>query len=406
MPQGDEQGVVFPREQDGRRSTTATGRAVWADAVRGVDPALAQRIEAARDWRKQYVDLVVAHTAAAPRTAAGSVEVARAGLASLAGRMRFDRDGTSRPGRRRGPVRRRGARDRRPCAARARAWSELAVPYRAEVLRGDALRRQLDAWVARGTSSRRAAQALHRVVDAPGVARPVATGPSRCSAPAPRWARSSRCCSWGAHVVGRRRPEAAGLGAAARDRPGRAPGRCTHPRAADGPGVDLLTQTPEVAALPADRGRRPAADHRQLRLRRRRAARAGRARQRRRRRAAAARAAGHQLRRARHAHRRLRRAAGGRRRRPPPVGRPGAGGRWRRRRSRGGPREPVRPGVRHDGRARGRQRRVGIADVLVPQQGPNYTLAKRVQRWRAIVAAGRRAPGVRQRRPGHDAPAR
>jgi len=29
---------------------------------------------------------------------------------------------------------------------------------------------------------------------------------------------------------------------------------------------------------------------------------------------------------------------------------------------------------------------VGIADVLVPQQGPNYTLAKRLQRWRAVVA--------------------
>jgi hypothetical protein len=29
---------------------------------------------------------------------------------------------------------------------------------------------------------------------------------------------------------------------------------------------------------------------------------------------------------------------------------------------------------------------VGIADSLVPQQGPNYTLAKRVQRWRAIAA--------------------
>jgi hypothetical protein len=29
---------------------------------------------------------------------------------------------------------------------------------------------------------------------------------------------------------------------------------------------------------------------------------------------------------------------------------------------------------------------VGIADSLVPQQGPNYTLAKRVQRWRAVAA--------------------
>jgi hypothetical protein len=30
-------------------------------------------------------------------------------------------------------------------------------------------------------------------------------------------------------------------------------------------------------------------------------------------------------------------------------------------------------------------RRWGVADVLVPQQGPNYALAKRVQRWRSVV---------------------
>jgi hypothetical protein len=29
---------------------------------------------------------------------------------------------------------------------------------------------------------------------------------------------------------------------------------------------------------------------------------------------------------------------------------------------------------------------VGIADALVPQQGPNYSLAKRLQRWRAVAA--------------------
>jgi hypothetical protein len=35
---------------------------------------------------------------------------------------------------------------------------------------------------------------------------------------------------------------------------------------------------------------------------------------------------------------------------------------------------------------RGDGAEVGIADVLVPQQGPNYTLAKRLQRWRAVAA--------------------
>ncbi len=32
-------------------------------------------------------------------------------------------------------------------------------------------------------------------------------------------------------------------------------------------------------------------------------------------------------------------------------------------------------------------RKVGILDNLVPQQGPNYVLAKRIQRWRAIIAS-------------------
>ena len=34
-------GVNFPAANDGARSTTATGRAVIADALRGVDPAAA-----------------------------------------------------------------------------------------------------------------------------------------------------------------------------------------------------------------------------------------------------------------------------------------------------------------------------------------------------------------------------
>lgn len=47
--------------------------------------------------------------------------------------------------------------------------------------------------------------------------------------------------------------------------------------------------------------------------------------------------------------------------------------------------------VRSAGAGRGGTGRTGVAcfrvsDVLVPQQGPNYTLAERIQRWRAVVA--------------------
>ena len=66
-----EQGVLFPRGSDGRRSTASTGKAVWADAVRGVDDVLGARIGQAGDWRKDYVRAVVSHTGAATRSPDG-----------------------------------------------------------------------------------------------------------------------------------------------------------------------------------------------------------------------------------------------------------------------------------------------------------------------------------------------
>ena len=43
----------------------------------------------------------------------------------------------------------------------------------------------------------------------------------------------------------------------------------------------------------------------------------------------------------------------------------------------------------------------GISDCLVGQQGPNYILAKRLQRWRAMAAREDGRPGVAQRGPEH-----
>ena len=47
-------GVVFP-EVDGRRSTSALGRAVVADALRGVDPVGARAAERETSWRQGYL---------------------------------------------------------------------------------------------------------------------------------------------------------------------------------------------------------------------------------------------------------------------------------------------------------------------------------------------------------------
>jgi hypothetical protein len=53
---GDElTGVVFPASADGRRSTSALGRAVVADALRPVDPAGALGAEHETNWRSGYL---------------------------------------------------------------------------------------------------------------------------------------------------------------------------------------------------------------------------------------------------------------------------------------------------------------------------------------------------------------
>ena len=56
---GDEQaGVAFPAAADGRRSTSALGQAVVADALRRVDPDAAQAASREANWRAGYLGQV------------------------------------------------------------------------------------------------------------------------------------------------------------------------------------------------------------------------------------------------------------------------------------------------------------------------------------------------------------
>lgn len=89
-----EEGVVFPADGAGRRSTIAAGKAVFAAAARaGGDAALADAIMAEPNWRKSYAKHVtkVAETSAASAEAA--LKVAEAGLAAISSSFEFVRDG-------------------------------------------------------------------------------------------------------------------------------------------------------------------------------------------------------------------------------------------------------------------------------------------------------------------------
>ena len=85
----DPSGVVFPTSgADGDRSTSGLGRAVVADALRGVDPVGARAAESETGWRRQYLG----HFRRLVEAGLGSRDAARRiaadGLTSLHDRMR------------------------------------------------------------------------------------------------------------------------------------------------------------------------------------------------------------------------------------------------------------------------------------------------------------------------------
>ncbi len=163
----DEQGVVFPAGPDGRRSTAALGRSVVADALRPVDPAGALAAEQETNWRAGYLVHFRRLVEAGLGSPDAAVRIAGAGLDSLHERMRvadatgehgLDRWLTEPAPRALTTVQVTGEGDRE---------TELSLPYRGTRLRGDDLRRRLDAWVHAGVVEPSCAEAVGLVVDHP-----------------------------------------------------------------------------------------------------------------------------------------------------------------------------------------------------------------------------------------------
>jgi hypothetical protein len=385
-------GVVFPADEQGRRSTGALGRAVVADALRQVDPVGAIGAEREATWRSGYLGHFRRLVEAGLGSPESALAVAHGGLDALHGRMRVvGPDGVERPLEELFAH----APERHPrtveVAGTGTAERELSLPYRGTRLRGDALRRRLGTWAAQGVLEPSAVDAIRRVQEHPEWLaldghRVVVLGAGAEMGPLPSLLR------WGAAVVAvdLPRPELwARLLRTAREGAGRlivpVQGGGGEPRGDDAlaraAGADLLHDLPAVAAwlegIETGGGRlvlgnyvyadgatnvrvSVAVDALTRRLQERRndlalaflatptdvfavpgeavdhatAAYEGRSRT------------------ARLAGRPLRMVSGGRLLRRPYV--PGS--------------DP------------------GVNDTLVPQQGPNYTLAKRLQRWRAAVA--------------------
>ncbi|RFU22983.1 hypothetical protein [Geodermatophilus marinus] len=165
---GEDTGVVFPAGPDGRRSTAVLGRSVVADALRPVDPTGAAAAERETNWRSGYLVHFRRLVEAGLPSREAALAVADAGLASLHRRMRVaGPDGTEQglgelatapAGRVPQTVEVTGT---------AEPERELSLPFHGGRLRGDDLLRRLDAWVGAGVVEPSCAEAVRTVAAHP-----------------------------------------------------------------------------------------------------------------------------------------------------------------------------------------------------------------------------------------------
>lgn len=166
-PTRGESGIVFPAAPDGSRSTTHAGAAIVAAALRPLDAVAADAALAERHWRRRYPQHFRRLVEASLPSADAALASARAGLDAAWQTLRWAvPDGelalAQALAARVEPLHtahHRGRGDARPAP-----WS---VPRRGQTLAGDALRRQIDAWERAGVLEPTAAVALHRCANHP-----------------------------------------------------------------------------------------------------------------------------------------------------------------------------------------------------------------------------------------------
>jgi hypothetical protein len=160
-------GVVFP-QIDGRRSTSALGRAVVSDALAEVDQVGALSADRETNWRQGYLVHFRRLVEAGLLSDSAALTIARAGLDSLHRRMRVttpegeapvDEVFTAAP--------EEGSFETVAVRGTGERIRELSVPFHGNRLRGDALQRQLDIWTAGGAMEPSAAEAVREVAANP-----------------------------------------------------------------------------------------------------------------------------------------------------------------------------------------------------------------------------------------------
>jgi len=160
-------GVVFPVDEEGKRPSLLVNREVWADAVEAVDPSLSHDIRSNKKWRSDYADYIPQVTSRAAESRETAEQIANAGLAAVRNHLVFERGGVVTGLNAIAEVAPDFEFDTQTVMGENEPVTELVVPYRGRKLRGDSLRRQLADWVSRGIIEPSALSAINLVMENP-----------------------------------------------------------------------------------------------------------------------------------------------------------------------------------------------------------------------------------------------
>ena len=168
MMSSDDTGVVVPLDPGGRRSSSVLGRAVVADALRGVDAVGALGAERETSWRRGYLVHFRRVLEAGLVSRQAAVTIAGDGLRAVHRRMQYRQsDGREDPldAIRHDPPE--AALSTVEIRGTGEPEAEFSLPFRADRLSGDALARRLDSWAEAGVLEPSAADRVRMVMAHP-----------------------------------------------------------------------------------------------------------------------------------------------------------------------------------------------------------------------------------------------
>jgi hypothetical protein len=239
---------------DGKRSSQSIGKHVFAQAVAATEQTLASRIESQGQWRKKYLGPVREVVELGARSSKNALRIAGDGLAAAHESFVFIRDGEQQPlvsALEKGSA---AAIQTVQVTGEGERWTELSIPYRDKELRGNELVAQLHAWERAGIIEPSCRVAVDLVVHNPewldlSDVKFVMMGAASEMGPL-EW-----LCRWGARVIAvdlprpdlwRRIISVARQGAGTVSVPVRGGRSVSSDELEKSAGVDLLAETPDI----------------------------------------------------------------------------------------------------------------------------------------------------------------